>query len=549
MTKYFELQLSMRFKPLHKYLLWTLILVSCKEAPLVKNSKSSQYSIDYNELRNQGKINIDSIYQVAAIAQNDTIKVNNLISIFLLSIKNKPIREDILEEALKISKSINYQTGIANSLNRKGVNARYDHYYLKSLKLHKEALPYYEKSWDINSRIKNLNSLGVTYRRLNIEEEAIKYHLEALKLSEKIGFNKSIAIALNGIGNAYITLNKYHDAIKYFNLSFKLNELDNNERGMGYDYSNLGEAYMYLQKYDTAFYYHDKSLEIAKKSKNKNDKAIIYSSIGLMFQHKNELDKALDYYFKAIPILTKYKSKRLLSFTLINTGIIYKQQNNFEKAKEYIKSGLQLSREISSKENLVLGYDALSELMESKGDYSQALQEYKLMTTYRDSIFNIQSENNVVAMDIKFDSEKKDEKIKRLNLESEVHKNRTIILVLAFGLLFLLSVFSFVFNRMRFKNNNMMIDNMRNQIEEYLGQISMLKDEESKKLGSEISDKYDLSSREKEVLTYITQGLKNQEIADKMFVSISTIKTHTKNIFEKLDVRNRIEAARKAQII
>jgi ATP/maltotriose-dependent transcriptional regulator MalT len=264
------------------------------------------------------------------------------------------------------------------------------------------------------------------------------------------------------------------------------------------------------------------------------------------------LNEALDYYIKAIPILTKFRSKRLLSFTLINTGIVYKHLNEFDKAQEYIKSGLELSTEISSKENLVLGYEALSELMESKGNYDNALKEYKLMAIYRDSIFNIQSENNVVAMNIKFDSEKKDEKIKRLKLEGEVHDNRSIILFLTIGLLFLISVFSFVFNKMRFKNNNMMIDNMRNQIEEYLGQISMLKGVDNKNEGKNISqklDKYGLSNREKEVLNYIAQGLKNQEIADKMFVSLSTIKTHTQNIFDKLDVRNRIEAARKAQII
>jgi len=523
-------------------------LISCEN----KNMETSidKEVIDLKEFN--GKINIDSLYYVFIQAENDTIKVNNLISIFKLSIRNKPVRKDILEEALKISKSINYQTGIANSLSRKGVNARYEHQYLISLKFHKDALPFHEKSWDINERIKNLNSLGVTYRRLNMEEEAIKYHLEALRLSEKIGFTKSIAIALNGMGNAYVTLKKYDDAIKYFNLSLKMHKLDKSERGMGYDYSNLGETYMYKQQYDTAFFYHNKSLEIAKKSKNKNDKAIIYSSIGLMYQHNNELNKALEYYFKAIPILTKYNSKRLLSFTLINTGIIYKQLNNLEKAKEYIKSGLQLSIEISSKENIVLGYQALSELLELEGYFNDALKEYKLMTVYRDSIFNIQSENNIIAMNIKYDSEKKDEKIERLNLKSEVNKKKNVILFLAIGLLFILSAFSLIYKRMRLKNNNMMIDNMRNQIEEYLGQITILKDEDNKRIGQDISskiDKYGLSSREIEVLNHITHGLKNQEIADKMFVSLSTIKTHTKNIFEKLDVRNRIEAARKAQII
>jgi len=47
----------------------------------------------------------------------------------------------------------------------------------------------------------------------------------------------------------------------------------------------------------------------------------------------------------------------------------------------------------------------------------------------------------------------------------------------------------------------------------------------------------------------ISHGLKNDEIAKKLFVSLSTVKTHTRNIFVKLDVRNRIEAARKTQIL
>jgi len=505
--------------------------------------------IDYKTVNRQKNINIDSLYQITIKTPNDTIKVNNLISIFRLSIKNKPLRNDALEEALKISKEINYLTGIANVLNKKGVNARYQHQYLKSLKLHKEALSYYESSWDIQSRIKNLNSLGVTYRRLNIEEEAIKHHLEALKLSEKIDFTRSVAIALNGIGNAYVTLKKYDDAIKYFELSLNLNKLDENERGMGYDYSNLGEAFMYKQQYDTAFQYQNKALEIANNSKNKNDKAIIFGSMGLMFQNKKEWNKALDYYLKSIPILTKYNSKRLLSFTQINTGIIYTQLREFDKAKKYIKSGLQLSAEISSKDNLVLGYQALSDLLTLKGNFNDALDNYKSMVIYRDSIFNIQSENNIVAMNIKFDTNRKDENIKRLHLENKVNKNKSIILFLTLGLLIAISVFSFIYHRMKIKNSNMMLDNMRGQIEAHLDHISNL---EGKNITNDIShnlDGYGLSSRELEVLNYITQGMKNQEIADTMFVSLATIKTHTQNIYLKLDVRNRMEAARKAQAI
>lgn len=533
------------------FILFLTSLISCEDKAEHSQINTSE-NIDFQLLRSKKDVNIDSLYQLISLRRDDTIKVNNMIDLFDLTIRNKPIKPEFLDEALKVAKKIKYETGIANALNKKGVNARYNHQYLKSLKLHKEALIHYDKSWDIKNKIKNLNSLGVTYRRLNIEEEAIKYYLKALELSEKIDFNKSIAIALNGIGNAFVTMNKYDEAIKYFNLGLHMETLSNSERGKGYDYSNLGEAYMYKKEYDTAFYYHSKALEIANKSKRKTDKAIIYSSIGLMFQHKGELDKALDYYTKAIPILEKYKSKRLLSFSLINAGIVYMDLEQYKKAEEFITSGLKLSKAINSKDNILQGYQAMSDLLETKGKYKDALENYKLMTVYHDSIFNIQSENNMVAMNIKYDSEKKDQQIQQLHLESKVQKGRSLIQFLAIGFLILLVLFFYFYNRLRLKNQQLQIDEMRNNIEEYIDHISQLENEDCRNKEVDLSEKiekYGLSTREAEVLKYISQGMKNQEIADKMFVSLSTIKTHTKNIFDKMDVRNRIEAVRKAQVL
>ncbi len=56
-----------------------------------------------------------------------------------------------------------------------------------------------------------------------------------------------------------------------------------------------------------------------------------------------------------------------------------------------------------------------------------------------------------------------------------------------------------------------------------------------------------ISKREYEVLQLIAQGFSNQEIADKLFVSTSTVKTHTSNLFVKLDARRRTEAVQIAK--
>ena len=56
-----------------------------------------------------------------------------------------------------------------------------------------------------------------------------------------------------------------------------------------------------------------------------------------------------------------------------------------------------------------------------------------------------------------------------------------------------------------------------------------------------------ISEREMEVLHLIAAGLSNREIADKLFISLNTVKTHTKNINSKLDVNNRTKAIFRAK--
>ena len=57
----------------------------------------------------------------------------------------------------------------------------------------------------------------------------------------------------------------------------------------------------------------------------------------------------------------------------------------------------------------------------------------------------------------------------------------------------------------------------------------------------------DISSREMDVLNLMAKGHSNAEIARELFISLSTVKTHTGNLFVKLDVKRRTQAVEKAK--
>jgi DNA-binding NarL/FixJ family response regulator len=56
-----------------------------------------------------------------------------------------------------------------------------------------------------------------------------------------------------------------------------------------------------------------------------------------------------------------------------------------------------------------------------------------------------------------------------------------------------------------------------------------------------------LTSREQEVLNLVADGLRNQEISDKLFLSQDTIKKHLYNMFQKMQVKNRLSLVTKAK--
>ena len=56
-----------------------------------------------------------------------------------------------------------------------------------------------------------------------------------------------------------------------------------------------------------------------------------------------------------------------------------------------------------------------------------------------------------------------------------------------------------------------------------------------------------ITPREHEILTLMAAGLSNREIAEKLFVSENTVKTHSRRLFDKLDARRRTQAVQIAK--
>jgi DNA-binding NarL/FixJ family response regulator len=73
--------------------------------------------------------------------------------------------------------------------------------------------------------------------------------------------------------------------------------------------------------------------------------------------------------------------------------------------------------------------------------------------------------------------------------------------------------------------------------------------QDARVIDQSIVKELNLNDREYEILTLISKGHSNQEIADQLFLALPTIKTHASNLYSKLDVNSRTQAIHKAKAL
>lgn len=171
------------------------------------------------------------------IALNESSKINDktkrlsvesmvIYSIGLVCLKMHMIDEALkcAEEALEISKEIQYEHGIASGLILIGEVYRISGKYTDAQQYFKESLEICEITKNEMLYIACLIYLGDVYSDQGKYTEALQYYEESLELCEKLSWEEAIVDILVGFGSVYIHLHKYQIALTYYEKAYIIYE-------------------------------------------------------------------------------------------------------------------------------------------------------------------------------------------------------------------------------------------------------------------------------------------------------------------------------------
>jgi two-component system, NarL family, sensor kinase len=327
---------------------------------------------------------------------------------------------DLYSKTLWIYNQLDDKKGISKCLNGIGSIYEFQGNYTIALSYFQKSLQMKFASGDKKGVSVTLNNIGTMYMEQGNYMSAMKYFILSSKIYEEINDKDGIATSMDNIGTIYYYQGNFEKAAEYFQQSLVAWENAGNKKNKANTLNSLGVAYAELKSYDKTEYCFRQALKIREALGDKSGIATSIGNIGLLYEMQGNYPKAMNCYLKSLKITEDIGEKKSTVINLNYIGLLYRKLGDFSKSLEYHRKSLDIAEEIGSKEIMLTTYKNLAEAYEKMGDFSNAYKNYRLYSSVKDSILNIENSKKIIELQAKYETAKKEKTISELEKEKQI---------------------------------------------------------------------------------------------------------------------------------
>jgi len=426
----------------------------------------------------QRRHNVDSLKQVIRNAPDDTLKINNLytISRFSLPAKDSTLYyADVLEN---LAIQLKNPKGLAMANFCKSLVYLDWGYYEKAEELAKISIANSLEAKNSRFQAYGYNTLGEIYQQSGRFPEARAAFVESEKIKRQTGDLKGLWTTLFNLGKLNVKMNNTEEAIAVFEEYLKVAV-----KGLGPEMATceyregLGLVYLGKKDYAQAEKYFQMAYDTCKDRYSNFDAAVLRSRLGRAQLGGGRVERAIGNILPATRWLHNQEESKYAQESLLDVAQIYKIQNRFGEAEKLLEEIYTNSKENQDFEGAFRSSLRLADLSAERGSYTSAYQWEALARQFQDSLFNEAKQREFALLQVRYDTEKKENDIVLLSAENELVKvkntqQRNLIIAVVLGLL--VSVLVGILYWRRYvdkKNANHKLDAQREEIQRQNGVI------------------------------------------------------------------------------
>jgi tetratricopeptide (TPR) repeat protein len=449
------------------------------------------------------------------------------------------------EKSLELEIELDNAKGIADCYNDMGVIYNYQGNHSKSIEYQKKSLAVVKTLNDKKAIASRLINLGASYDDQSNYDSAITCYNEALQIKKELDDKRGISICLNNLGEVFNDKGDYGKAIAYYEQSLIIDtELDDKE-GVAISLLNMGNLHENQANNSKALEYYEKSLQIAQEIENRRiivsnqnhmgelyikakaySKAVILleTAIRLSSEIGEDSELAKSYFFmgeahlaqgkyndainefqKALALHKNLGETAKMAADQIKIGNAYFNLEQTDVAIAGYKKGLQLANDIGSKENIRMAAELLAQAYVKKNEFDKAYHYSVLFKQIHDSIFTLESKQQISVIESRFELERKEQQIELQSIkldkqeaeiiQQQIRQRALVGLVMASLLIGLLIVIGYL----RIKKSNTIISKQMVLIEETNEELKQINEELKVTIEDNTQQKLQIEKKNKEI--------------------------------------------------
>lgn len=313
---------------------------------------------------------------------------------------------------------------------------------------------------------------GFIYENTADNTRAMECYLKGLKIFEEINYTQGKAIAYSNIGVLYGNLGDNKNSLIYYHKSYDILKNSGNKYRVAVVLCNIGTRYNAMKEFDKALEYTTQSLDLFKEIGDKTGMATLLLNVGEAWSNKKDDKKALPYIEQSLALWREIDSKHDIAQTLVSLANSQIALDKLAEAKTNLDTAFKYSREVAAADLECEAWGKKSLLLKKQGKGIEALEAYTRYITLRDSLGNLEKQNELARKDIQFEFDKKEAVLKanqekREALSNEEKKRQQIIIYSVSGGFLLLLVLAIVIFRslQQNKRQNKIITEQKEAVE------------------------------------------------------------------------------------
>ncbi len=462
---------------------------------------------------------------------------------------------------------------------------------LKDAGMYRDAARVYEKlinkgypASTVDERAELLYLAGLSFMNASEEHLAKRYFIEVLDHTEKITSTGLVVDAMSGLGRCYEYLSRHDSAFIWYLEAYRRVEFSDDHGRKARDARNIAQLLRFLGRLDEAKKYGRQALELVPLLEDYRVEANIYNEIAYLYELSGDLDSAALYYRKLIDVSVENRYNAGESVGYSNLAEVLEKEQRYDEALQLKRKGLEIDRKMNDRYGMMTSWQTISSTLYAMGNYERSIfaldsaaalcddrylvdrmdreegyyRNYRALgkpalallhlerhNTLKDSVNAAESNRRVSELLARYEAESREQQVRILEQANTIQESRIRLQWAVIAGLLMLGVSMTMIGWLWIRNKNHALKRMNAELHHFL----MAEEKPvsaSEPMGEEVPSKayggWGLTERESEILWFMGQGCSNAVIAERMFISENTVKYHLKNIYIKLDVKNRIQA-------